>query len=192
MIIVNKCNYLLRSNTNGLVSNYFIIHWNHDVEKIWKFVEFIVDIHNLLKFFFLFLPSEQTNLNKGSFWVVQLVSKQCYTHPSVWASHNVNHFVNRLQLLLHVLGQCRLKNWRQILICEKIVCCNNYLFSLSNKLVEISFSHWNVLSQSKFCIFVFSLEHFQLSIQIVGVIFGPGKSSKSVLTFDKVHLVGKS
>ena len=53
------------------------------------------------------------------------VSQQCHTNPSVWTIHNVNHLVNKLQLLLHVFGQCTLNNWRQILFSEKVVSCNN-------------------------------------------------------------------
>ena len=90
-----------------------------------KIVKFIVDIHNSLKFFFLLLPSAQTNLSIGGLWVVHLVSQQCHTNPSLWTIYNINHLVNKLQLLLHVFGQCRLKNWRQILFIEKVVCCNN-------------------------------------------------------------------
>ena len=155
MIKVNRYNYFLQNITDGLVSNYFIVHRIHDVRKLYIFVKIIVDIHNLLKFFFLLLPSEKTNLSIGSLWFVHPAPQQCHTDPSVWSIHNVNHFVNNLQLLF---GQCRLKIWRQILFSEKLVCCNNELISLSNKLFEVSFPHCKV--QSKFCIFVFSLEYF--------------------------------
>ena len=123
MIRVNSCNYLLQKITQVLVSNYFIIHRIHDLKKVYKVVKFIDDIHNLLKNFFLLLPSKQTNLSTGGLWVVRLVSQQCHTKYSVWAIHNVNHLLNKLQVLLHIFGQCRLKNWEQILVSEKVICC---------------------------------------------------------------------
>ena len=120
MIKVSCCNYFLQYNTNGLVSNYLIIHQIHDVKKIYKFVKFIVDIHNLLKFF---LPPSSVRIDEFEhrrILVVRLVSQQCYINPSVWAIHTVNHLVNKLQLLLYVFGQCRLKNWRQFCALRKL------------------------------------------------------------------------
>ena len=56
----------------GWLAISFIIHQFHDVKKIYKFVKFIVDIHNLLEFFFLLLPSKWTNLGIGGLWLSAL------------------------------------------------------------------------------------------------------------------------
>ena len=47
------------------------------------------------------------------------------------------------------------------------------------------------MSIEVFCFFVFNfLGHFEFHLQVVERIFGPRTSSKSVLTFTKVHIVG--
>ena len=56
-------------------------------------------------------------------------------------------------------------------------------------MVEIFLSHCNILDQSELFLVIF-LENFEFYIQVVGIVFGPKKSSKSVLTFAKVHIVG--
>ena len=98
MIIENSCNYFLQKFTDGLFSNNFSIHRIHEVKKIYKFIKFIADIHNLLKFFFLLLPSEKTNLSIKGLRIVHIVSQQCYRNPFVWAIRNINHLVNNLPI----------------------------------------------------------------------------------------------
>ena len=154
MIRVKSCNYFLQNITIGLISNFFNIHWIHDVKKIYKFVKFIVDIHNLLKFFFLLLLSENTNLSIGGLWVVRLLSHQCHTNLSVWTIYNVSHLLNKLQLLLHVFGSVdwstAVKFWSLISVLQQLV------DFFSKKLIEINFSHCK-FCHSRNCAFLFSL-----------------------------------
>ena len=48
-----------------------------------------------------------------------------------------------------------------------------------------------ILDQSELFLVIFP-EYFEFYIQKVGIVFGPKKLSKSVLTFAKVHIVNLS
>ena len=66
--------------------------------------------------------------------------------------------------------------------------CIDHLIPQSHELNEI-FSDSEILDEAKTSVVV-SLEHFKLNIQVVGVIFGPRKISRSVLKFSKIHIIG--
>ena len=83
------------------------------------------------------------------------------------------------------------QHWAQIFLSSKVFGCIDQLIRQSQKLVEICSSHCKILDQSELFVVIFR-EYIEFYIQVVGVVFGPKKSSKSVLTFAKVLIVGTS
>ena len=95
--------------------------------------------------------------------------------------------VSQFELFIHVFGHCWYQHWRQVFLSTK-VCCNDHLIPQSHELVEICLSHCKILYQSEIFVVIF-LEKIEFYTQVNGIIFGPRKSSISVLAFAKVHIV---
>ena len=96
--------------------------------------------------------------------------------------------MSQFELFIHVFGHCRYQHWGQIFFYSKFVCWIDQLIPQSHKLVEICFSHCKILDQSELFLVIFP-EYFEFYIQVVGIVFGQRKLSKSVLTFAKVQIV---
>ena len=131
------------------------------------------------------------DLSIGTFMLVQSVPQQSHTNLSVGSVHNVNFLVSQFELFMHVSGHCRCQHWGQSFFSSKISCCIIQLNPQSHKLVKGCLSHCKILDQSELLV-VILLEYFEFYIAVVGIVFGPRKLSKTVLTSAKVHIVGTS
>ena len=151
----------------------------------------MIHIDNLLKFLVLFLPCKKSELSIRTLRLVHIVPQQSHTNPPVCSVHYVNYLVSLFELFIHVSGKCRYHYWGQLFLSSKVSCCIDQLIPQWHKIVEISLSHCKILDQSELFLVIFP-EYFEVYIQVVGIVFGPRKLSKSVLTFAKVHIVGTS
>ena len=145
----------------------------------------------MLKLLVLLLPCKKSDLSIGTLRLVHVVPQQSDTNPSVCSVHNVDYFVSHFELLVHVFGHCRYKHLGQNFLSSKFFCFIDQLIPQSHELVKICFSYCKILDQSELFVVIF-LEYFEFYNQVVRIIFGLRKLSKSVLTFDKVHIVGTS
>ena len=150
----------------------------------------MIHIDNLLKLLVLLL-CKYSDLSKKALKIVHIVPQQSHTNLSVWSVHYVNYLLRQFELFIHVFGHCRYQHWLQTFFSSKVFCCIDELIPQSHKLVEICLSHCKILDQSELFILI-SLEYFEFYIQGFGILFGPRKSSGSVLTFAKVYIVGTS
>ena len=73
----------------------------------------------------------------------------------------------------------------------KVFRCNDQLIPQSHQLDEICLSRYKILNQSDLFVVIF-LENFEFYIQLIGMIFGLRKFSKSFLAFAELHIVGTS
>ena len=163
----------------------------HYIKQLEKFFEFIIHIVNLLKLLVLLLPCKKSDLSMRTRRLVLIVPQQSHTNLSVCSVHYVNHLVSQFELFIHVFGQYKYQYWGQILFSSKVFCCIDQLIPQSRELVEICLSHLKILDQSELFLVIFP-EYFEFFLQLVGIVFGPRKLSKSVLAFLKVHIVGTS
>ena len=99
--------------------------------------------------------------------------------------------IGQFELFILVFRQCWYHNWRQVFLSSKVLCCIDQLIHHAHKLVEICLTHRKFLYQSELFVVIF-LEKFEFDVQVTGNIFGPATSSKYVLAFAKVHIVGTS
>ena len=120
--------------------------------------------------------------------LIHIVPQPSHTNLSVCSVHYVNYLVSQCELFFHVFGPCGYQHWGKILFSSKVFCCIDQLIPQSHQLIEICLSHCKILDQSELFL-VFFPENFEFYIQVVGIVFGPRKLSKSVLTFAKVHIV---
>ena len=103
------------------------------------------------------------------FWVV---------HQTFWVVH-------------HVFGPCRYKQWEQVLLFNKMLYSKDQLNPQSYELIAISLFYCRILYHlENFVVSIF--ENIEFYIQVTGILFGRGKSSKSVLAFTEVPIVGTS
>ena len=121
--------------------------------------------------------------------LVHVVLQQSHTKLSVCSVHYVNYLVGQFELFIHVFERCRYQHWRHIFPPSEIFCCIDRLIPQSHKLFENCISHCKILDQLKLFVVIF-FENIEFYIQIVGITFGPRKSSESVLNFAKDHLFG--
>ena len=156
-----------------------------------KVFKFITHIDNLLEFLVLLLPCKKSDLSIRSLRIVNIVPQQNHTNLSNCSVHYVNHLVSQFELFIHVSGHCRYQHCGQIFLSSKVFCCIDQPVPQSQKLVEICLSHCKILDESELFLVIFP-EYFEFYIQVVGIVFGPKKLSKSVLTIAKVHIVGSS
>ena len=145
----------------------------------------------MLKLLVLLLPCKKLNLSIRTLRLVHIVPQQSHTNLSVCTVHYVNYIVSQFELFINVFGHCRYQHWHQIFLSSKVFCCIDQLITQWHKLVEICLSQSKILEQSELFLVIF-LEYFEFYIQVVVIVFGPTKPSKSVLTFAKVHIVGTS
>ena len=124
-------------------------------------------------------------------WIVHIVPQQSHTNLSVRSVYHVNYLVSQFELFIHVFALCSYQHWGQIFLSGKVCCCIDKLIPQKQKLAENYFSHCKILDQSELFVVVF-LEYFEFHTQVVGIIFGQLKSSRSVLKFAKVHIVRTS
>ena len=138
-----------------------------------------------------FLPCKSSDLSIRTLRLVHIVPQQSHTNLFVCSVHYVNYLLSQFELFIHVFWHCRYHHWRQIFLSSKVLCRIDQQIPQSHKLVEIRFSHCKILDQSDFFVVIF-LEYFEFYIQVIGIVFWPRKSSKSVLIFAKVHIVDTS
>ena len=105
--------------------------------------------------------------------------------------NNVNHLVSQFELFIYVFGDCWCQHREQVFLSTEIFCCNDQLIPQAHEMVEICISHCKILDHAKVYVVIF-LEHLKFYIQVIGIVFGPKKLTKSVLTFWKVHIGGTS
>ena len=134
--------------------------------QIDKFFEFIIHLDNLLKLLLLILLCKKVDLSIRSLRVFHIVPQQCHPNFSVCSVHYVNYLVSQFELFIHGFGHCRYKHWGQV----SFPVCNDQLIPQSHKLVEICFSHGEILDQSELVNFIFFFEKFEFCIQVVGII----------------------
>ena len=157
-----------------------------------KVFKFVYDRDNLLKFFVLLLPREESDLSISTHWLVHIVLQQSRTNLSVCSVHYVNHLVSHFELFIHVVGLCCYRHWGKVFFCTKVFCCYERLIPQPPELVEICFSHCEILYQSETFDLIFLEKTLSFFIQLTGTVFAPRKLFKFVLTFTKVHIVGAS
>ena len=175
--------------TRRLICNNFIIYRTHYIKYIDKFFKFIFHRGNILKILVLLLPRRKLDSSKGALRIVHIVAQQSHTNFFVCSVQYVNYVLSQFQLFIHVFGHCRYQHWGQVFLSSKIFWCNDELIPQSYKLVEICLSHCKILDRLEHFVVHF-VENIEFYIQDVAIFFGPRNSSKSVLTFAKVHIVG--
>ena len=148
-------------------------------------------MENLLKLLILLLPWNYSDLSIRIVWLIHLVQHQSHTIFSVCSINCVNHFVSQFELFIHVLGQCSYQHWGQCFLSSEVFCCNDQLIPQLHKLIAICLSRCKFLYQLELFVVIF-LENIEFYIQLIGILLGPRKSTKSVLPFAKVHIVGTS
>ena len=156
-----------------------------------KFFKFKIHIENLLKPLVLLISCKKSVLNKRILKLVHIVPQPSQTNFSVCSVHNVNYLVRQFVMFNHVFGHCRYQHCCQIFLCSKVFCCIDQLIPQLHQLVKIRLSHCKNLDKSELFVVIFP-EYFGFYNQVVGITFGRRKSSKSVLTFAKVQIVGTS
>ena len=130
---------------------------------------------------------QKLDLNSWTIWLVQIVSPQSQTNLSVGTVHFFQR-VSQFELFIHVFEHSWYEHWWQVFFSTKVFRCNDQLIVQAVELVEICFSHCKFLNQVRIYVVVF-LQHFKFYIQVIGINLRPRKSTKSVLTFSKVHQV---
>ena len=110
---------------------------------------------------------------------------------SVQAVHNVNRFVGLCEVFIHFFGRCWYQHWGHVFLATEVFCCKDQLIPQPYKANEFCFSPYMIMDLAKVSVAIFTV-HSAFYNQVVGIIFGPRKSYKSVLRFSKVHIVGTS
>ena len=123
-------------------------------------------------------PGKQSDLSIRTLMLVHIVPRQSHTNLPVCSVH---YLVSHFELFIPVFGHGRYQQWGQIFLSSQVFYCIDLLIPQSHKLVEICLSHCKILDQSELSVVIF-LEYFQFYIQVLGIVFGPKKISKSVLT----------
>ena len=144
-----------------------------------------------MKLLVLLLPCKKSELSIRILWLIHTVRQQSYTNLCICSVQYVNYLVNQFELFIHVLGHFKFHHWIQVFFSSKVFCSRDQRIPESHELVGICVFHCKNVYKSKIFVVIF-LENFEFYIQLVGNFFGLRNSSKSVLAFATILVLGTS